>query len=272
MMEADTTMHRFNGSLAQAVLLALLAFQAPAIFAQTDDSESGDAQGPTHRLDFGIDWFDTPSGRRASSALRYVWAPLGSHSFSTAVPFSDTTIADNDGSGIGDLQLRYNYAPSVTLTASPWVPNRLGMGLGLVIPTGDVEKGTGSGQWVAAPSVGWVIVLREGLFLLPQGQYSRSFKEEQGARKLEVAAVSFGLLYVWNKRFWVNFTPAYIDDLEQEVSGIAATLILGLQPTRRVGLSLDIAALRNGVADDATAVEPDVDHRITLKIHWVVKY
>jgi len=61
-------MPSFKALLARTLLLAVVAQQTPAIVAQTGEAESSDARDPTHRLDIGIDWFDTPSGTRASSA------------------------------------------------------------------------------------------------------------------------------------------------------------------------------------------------------------
>jgi len=42
------------------------------------------------------------------------------------------------------------------------VPDSLRIGFGLVVQTGDSDKGTGSGRWVGSPSIGWVVTLGKG--------------------------------------------------------------------------------------------------------------
>ena len=142
----------------------------------------------TQRLDFAIDFYDAPDGSIVRGGLNYNWAPHTDHSFAATLPVVDAGLADVEGSGIGDLLLRYNWVPAQTLTADPWVPNNLGIGLGLLVPTGDAAKGTGGDQWVIVPSFGWAAKIAKRTTLLPQLQYMKSFAEGELAQGIQKGA------------------------------------------------------------------------------------
>ena len=259
------------------LLLALLArsgiAQDPA--ADKGDAEGGVSQQPpdaTSRLDFGIDWFQTADGRVATGGLQYTWAPLTSHSFGAGLPLVDSGISNTEGSGIGDLQFQYNYVPSRKLTANPWVPNSLGLGLGLVVPTGNLEDGTGAGEWVVTPSLGWAWRVGKGFVLLPQAQYSYSFSEEPGVVHTELLAVRLVVLYVWKKLFWVQYSPGFGRDMENGVQGFLHKLVVGHQFTRRLGSSLDFASITHDIPGNEAVSDSTTDYRLTLEVHWILAF
>ncbi len=53
-----------------------------------------------------------------------------------------------------------------------WEEATLGMGFGLIVPTGDPAKGTGADRWVAIPTLGWVFPIGER-FAIQQGGFVR---------------------------------------------------------------------------------------------------
>ncbi len=163
---------------------------------------------PTQRLDFGIDFYDAANGSVVRGGIDYNWVPLADHSFAATLPVIDSRLSDVEGSGIGDLLLRYNWVPALTLTADPWVPNNLGIGLGLLVPTGDAAKGTGGDQWVIAPSLGWPAKIAKRTTLLPQLQYMKSFAEGELAQGTQTISLSVDLIHVTRSKFWVQDTPA----------------------------------------------------------------
>ena len=130
-------------------MLVFLLFAVPGAMADELDESTDQAQPSqkesdtseqraTQRLDFGIDFYDASDGSIVRGGIDYNWAPHANHSFAATLPIVNSRLAEVNGSGIGDLLLRYNWVPSLTLTADPWVPNSLGIGLGLLVPTSRV--------------------------------------------------------------------------------------------------------------------------------------
>jgi hypothetical protein len=222
----------------------------------------------TQRLDFGFDYFESPDGRVLRTGFNYNWAPLGSHSFAATLQVVDA----NEGSGPGDTLLRYNWAPKQSLTANPWVPNNLGTGIGLLIPTGDPEKGTGGDQWVIGPTLGIVTRLGQRTSLLPQLQYLRSFGEGDLALGTETLSLSFGILHVTRSEFWVQYTPAVSYDADAEQYELDNTLVLGRQFTRRFAASLDLNTMNLGEPHNSPGQGSEFDYRATLKLHWILAF
>jgi len=226
----------------------------------------------TQRLDFGIDFYDSAGGSVVRGGLDYNWAPLADHSFAATLPVIDSRLSDVEGSGIGDLLLRYNWVPALTLTADPWVPNSLGIGVGLLVPTGDPTKGTGGDQWVIAPSLGWAAKIAKRTTLLPQLQYMKSFAEGELAQGAETISLSVDLIHVTRSKFWVQYTSAASYDFEAEQYEFDNLLVLGQQFTRRVALRFELRTLNIADPQDATGDGRELDYRATLKLQWILAY
>jgi hypothetical protein len=234
-------------------------------------SEPG-APEAKQRLDFGVDYFESSDGTILRGGIDYVWAPLDNHSFAATLPLVDAELAEVDGSGIGDLLLRYNWAPFQTLSASPWVPNNLGTGLGLLIPTGDLKNGTGGDKWVIAPSLGAVVKLGKRSTLLPQLQYLKSFAEGELAEETELVSLSVAFVHVTHSTFWVQYAPEFSYDFEAEQNEFDNLLVLGQQFTRRIAASLELRTMNVADPQNATGDGRELNYRATLKLHWIVAF
>jgi len=188
----------------------------------------------TQRLDFGIDFYDSAGGSVVRGGLDYNWAPLADHSFAATLPVIDSRLSDVEGSGIGDLLLRYNWVPALTLTADPWVPNSLGIGAQL--------------------------------------QYMKSFAEGELAQGAETISLSVDLIHVTRSKFWVQYTSAASYDFEAEQYEFDNLLVLGQQFTRRVALRFELRTLNIADPQDATGDGRELDYRATLKLQWILAY
>jgi hypothetical protein len=190
----------------------------------------------------------------------------------STIQSADAGLADVKGSGIGDLLLRYNWVPALTLTADPWVPNNLGIGLGLLVPTGDAAKGTGGDQWVIAPSLGWAAKIAKRTTLLPQLQYMNSFAEGELAQGMQAISLSADLIHVFLSKFWVQYTPAASYDFEAEQYEFDNLLVLGQQFTRRIALRLELRTLKVADPQDPAGDGRELDYRATLKLQWILAF
>jgi len=246
--------------------------QQPAEHAEEASDNDAADQSATQRLDFGIDFYDAPDGSIVRGGIDYNWAPHANHSFAATLPIVNSRLAEVNGSGVGDLLLRYNWVPSLTLTADPWVPNSLGIGLGLLVPTGDAAEGTGGDQWVLAPSFGFVAKLGKRTTLLPQLQYMKSFAEGELAQGMQTIALSADLVHVTLSKFWVQYTPTVSYDLEAEQYEFDNLIVLGQQFTRRIALRLELRTLNIADPQDPAGDGRDLDYRATLKLQWILAY
>jgi len=264
-------------------VLVFLLFAVPGAMADELDESTDQAQPSqkesdtseqraTQRLDFGIDFYDASDGSIVRGGIDYNWAPHTNYSFAATMPIVNSRLAEVNGSGIGDLLLRYNWVPSLTLTADPWVPNSLGIGLGLLVPTGDAAKGTGGDQWVIAPSLGWAAKIAKRTTLLPQLQYMKSFAEGELAQGMQTISLSADLIHVFLSKFWVQYTPAASYDLEAETYEFDNLLVLGQQFTRRVALRLELRTLNVADPQDPAGDGRKLDYRATFKLQWILAY
>ena len=264
-------------------MLVFLLFAVPGAMADELDESTDQAQPSqkesdtseqraTQRLDFGIDFYDASDGSIVRGGIDYNWAPHTNYSFAATMPIVNSRLAEVNGSGIGDLLLRYNWVPSLTLTADPWVPNSLGIGLGLLVPTGDAAKGTGGDQWVIAPSLGWAAKIAKRTTLLPQLQYMKSFAEGELAQGMQTISLSADLIHVFLSKFWVQYTPAASYDLEAETYEFDNLLVLGQQFTRRVALRLELRTLNVADPQAPAGDGRELDYRATFKLQWILAY
>jgi hypothetical protein len=236
-----------------------------------DDSDAVPAQGtPRHRIDFGIQWYDAAEGDTFTGSIDYSWVPLDHHGFAVTVPLVGSDFGETEGSGIGDTRIQYSYVPSTKLTAASWVPNTLGMGFGLIAPTGDPAKGTGAGRWIAIPTVGWVFPVGERFAILPTLQYLQSFNERSEVDEISAANLELGFLYVARSELWVNYTASLFRDFEPvDETNLDHFLTVGKQFSRTLGSSLTLGSIeRPPVQDPAIARSSDQFVQITL--HFVV--
>jgi hypothetical protein len=162
------------------------------------------------------------------------------------------------------------YVPSANLTAASWVPSTLGMGFGLIVPTGDPAKGTGSDRWIAIPTVGWVFLIGERFSILPTLQYLQSFNESPEADDISAANIEVGFLYVTKAELWINYTPSLFRDFKPvDDTNLDHFLTVGKQFTGILGGSLTLGSIeRPPVQDPGVARSSDQFVQITL--HFVL--
>ncbi len=141
--------------------------------------------------------------------------------------------------GLGDSNITLQYDPSQKITASPWVPDTLGLVASVTAPTGDADKGLGRDIWAAALGGGWIYPLFGNLWLTPGAYYEWSFKEGRRATETEFGWVSTGILWISPGGFWIGYTPYFVRDLVDHEWSTDHALVIGKMWENRFGLSLD---------------------------------
>ena len=102
---------------------------------------------------------------------------------------------------MGDVLIDYHYDPGARLSARPWIPRNLGLGMAVLLPTGSEEKGTGLGSVVAIPSVGGGWLLSQSFGISGFMEYSHSL----GDQRVRVLSAGIALVYVSERELWARF-------------------------------------------------------------------
>ncbi len=270
--------------LIRGTALLLTVMHAHIGHAQTDDGSNehangGDsmlsaagAQRATNRFDIGFSHIERPLIDQAAIDAKFTRI-IGSHHHVVIVaPLVDPDI-DSGSSSLraGDLEIGYSYTPNQKLNANPWVPSTAGSGIGLWIPTGDLEDGTGTGSWRLAPRLGFVSQIGGNLAISPALQYIFSFAEETGAPKIRLLGLAAQIIYVAPRAFWIRWTPDYVYNLEVDDGTFGTTFQVGKLFTPHFALSIDyarVSVFKAGVGGTTS----DHSNIWTLGFHFPFNY
>jgi len=216
------------------------------------DDESGpeelapetEERDPRHRISVGGQWFDASEGNSITGSLNYSWVPHEHHGLAATMLLVRSDVEGAEGTGIGDTRLQYSWVPSAKITAAAWLPSTLGMGFGLIVPTGDPATGTGVDRWVAIPTFGWVFTFGERFALQPSLQYLQSFAEETPDVRVSSANLVLTFLYVAKSGFWIDYTASIFRDFEPfETTNEDHFLTFGQQFTKVFGASVTLGSI-----------------------------
>jgi len=255
-------------------MILVVAAAGPPSIAAADEAASATESDPAprHRISFGAQWFDSAEGASLTGSLTYSWVPLEHHGFAATVPVVGSDVSGAEGSGIGDTRLQYSWVPSADITAAAWVPSTLGMGFGLIVPTGDPAKGTGVDRWVAIPTLGWVFTFGERFALQPSLQYLYSFGEDTVDEHVSSANLVLTFLYVARSEFWIDLTASVFRDFEPiETTNEDFFLTFGQQFTRVFGGSVTLGSVERPPIQSPEFARSS-DQFVELTLHFVLPW
>jgi hypothetical protein len=258
--------------LLSMALVVVAAGSASIAAADEGPAEKEEDPAPRHRISFGAQWFDAAEGDSLIGSLTYSWVPLEHHGFAATMPLVRSDVVGARGSGIGDTRLQYSWVPSAKITAAAWVPTTLGMGFGLIVPTGDPAKGTGIDRWVAIPTLGWVFTLGKKFALQPSLQYLYSFGEERSEEHIRSANLVLTFLYVAKSDFWIDYTASVFRDFEPvETTNKDHFLTFGQQFTEVLGGSVTLGSIERPPIQSPGFARSS-DEFIELTLHFVLPW
>ena len=263
--------------------LLLTCAHSPNGYAQTDDGSNenanGDgsvlsaaqAQGAVNRVDIAVSDFDQAPADQTTLESRFTTIIASHHQISVIAALVDSDIDSGNDLSAGDLKMSYSYTPNQQLTANPWVPSDVGIGMGLSIPTGDLDDGTGTGSWLLAPRLGYVLTIGRNFAIAPALEYIFSFSEETGAEKIRLAVLGVQILYVAPDAFWFQWTPEYAYNLELDAGAFANVFRIGKLFARYFAVSIDYGRVPvfAGVPGGSTT---DYANIWTLGFHFPFNY
>ena len=201
------------------------------------------AQGAVNRFDIGFSHIELPLIDQASIEAKFTRIIASHHHVVVLAPLIDTDIDSGSGFRGGDLEISYSFTPKQELSANPWVPSNAGSGIGLWIPTGDLEDGTGTGSWRLAPRLGFVSKVSDNLMVLPALQYIVSFAEEPGAAETRLLGLAAPILFVGPRGSWIRWTPEYVYNFKVDDGAFGTAFQFGKLVTPHFAVSIDYARL-----------------------------
>ena len=241
--------------LVGAAALLLTCAHSLIGYAQTDDGKkenanddgsvlsAAKAEGAVNRVDVAISYIEQAPADQAVVESKYTRIIGSHHQVTVVAALVDSDIDSGSGLRAGDLRFGYSFTPNQKLTANPWVPSDVGIGMGLSIPTGDLDDGTGTGSWRLAPRLGYVATIGSNFVIAPSLEYIFSFGEETGAKEIRAAGLSVQMLYVAPEAFWVQWTPGYVYDIELDDGAFGNVIRIGKLFSQHFALSIDYGRL-----------------------------
>jgi len=215
-----------------------------------------------HRLDLSVTHNDSGEGRVTTLSPSYSMAMGGNFRLGIGSSFS---FVDSDesadaealsASGWGDLSLHMQYAPSARITASPAIPDNVGLSALIIAPTGDASKGLGSDTWALELGLGWSFKVAGGLWLVPAAYYANSVNEGRYAVAFEETGISVDLVWLFDNGIWIGYRPTLAREHEANEWADDHYMVAGKQWPGGFGISLEYGA-RDRL--DRTAVRDDYE-------------
>ena len=238
-----------------AAALLLTCVHSSIGYAQSSDSPNGnangngqdlsaeEAQGAVNRVDVAASYIEQAPADQAVVESKYTRIIGSHHQVTVVAALVDSDIDSGSGLRAGDLRFGYSFTPNQKLTANSWVPSDVGIGMGLSIPTGDLDDGTGTGSWRLAPRLGYVSTIGSNFVIAPSLEYIFPFGEETGAEEIRAAGLSVQMLYVAPEAFWVQWTPGYVYDIELDDGAFGNVIRIGKLFAQHFALSIDYGRL-----------------------------
>ena len=180
----------------------ILLAQANGDITERDKSQPPLVQGK-HRLDLSLNSLDAEEGDVTVLQPGYTLAVGSSFRLNITASF----LRGEENTGFGDTLFVFQYDPSERITASPWIPDSLGLNTTIRAPTGNADKGLGVDNWLVNVGAGWAFNPYRDLWLVPAGYYETTFSEEQGAVSDEEIGISVNFIWVFDNGIWLGYEP-----------------------------------------------------------------
>jgi hypothetical protein len=140
---------------------------------------------------------------------------------------------------LGDSLVQAQYSPAGHITASPWIPDNVGLSGSLLIPTGDPKEGLSADNWELELGLGWSFNAVRSLWLIPATYYLKSLKEGSLGIPVEELGFSVELRWLFENGVWFGYRPNLARDLLGHEWADDHSLVLGKMFSNGFGLGLE---------------------------------
>jgi hypothetical protein len=145
-----------------------------------------------------------------------------------------------DELGLSDTLLIFQYDPTARITASPWVPDTVGISAAVLAPTGDADEGLSGDAWLGSFGAGWLINSISHLWVVPAGNYESTFAEGDSAVSTQGAYVSCDVVWVFPFGGWIGYSPSIGREFDADEWVDSHALTIGKLWQRGFGLSFEL--------------------------------
>lgn len=226
------------------------------------------AEPTRHRFDIGLEHLGFTSSSLETLSLSYNWVPLSHHSFFASFYYLDSDVGGAVESGISDTLLLYSWVPGEKIAAKPWVPDRLGIGAGILLPTGRAELETSLDMYVGLLYAGTVVRVSRRVTFLPGISYYDSFSEGDSAIPMQAASADIRFVFSIANHWWASWGASVFEDFELHDT----TIVSDLQVGREIGSGFSVSVEYGTVEGDLALITlgADFDERLALNLHFEI--
>ena len=228
--------------------LCLVAGAACAAETDTATLQRYAPHGP-NRLDLSYTRFDANEGDVDLLQLGYTRA-FGQHTrIGISGGVTRLTAPANPALGFGektevfgfsDTLVTFQYDPSERLTASPWVPDSVGINASVLAPTGDPDDGIGSDFWLGSVGFGWAVDFVAHFWLIPSVEYEFTFAEGDLALPTHGAYGSCDIIWLFPFGGWIGYSLSVGREFETDDWVDDHGLTIGKMWSSGFGISFDV--------------------------------
>jgi hypothetical protein len=114
--------------------------------------------------------------------------------------------------GFGDIEARWKWAPYRNPEATWYQPRAMGLGVDVLLPTGDLDKGTGLGAVYLRPNITFAFTPATNFNIYLTASYFHSFDEESGAQVERGFGLEPRFEYKFPQGVYASWAPEFIFD------------------------------------------------------------
>ncbi|BDD02150.1 hypothetical protein [Persicobacter psychrovividus] len=224
--------------------ILMVAFASLTGYAQ--EEEKIDASKPTNfytLMDNQVEF--SPGSNQVGYRASIMYSPAEKHLFMGELPILYNT--QTKAGGVGDVRFRYFYLShkdySKTIGA-------FGPSIDVFAPTGDAEKGLGTGRFIVSPGLTAGIMVADWIQFFPVLSYMYQSKKINGAPQVresipmpddrEMHGMSFQVItpIVFSERFFTMITPIYqLPDFRHGTTNVACEFLAQYKVSEKMQLS-----------------------------------
>lgn len=254
-----------NTSIVFACFLWLLAGNC---FAQDDSDPSEELMASRHRLDFSLNYLESDFDDSLGTTLGYAYSLTQKTNISATVSYLDSRLDKEGGSGFGDTSLAFSWTPAVNLSVAPWVPRKIGTGLGIILPTGDATDGRGLKSTIFTPFVGLVFPLNDSFYIYPTLTYLWSADKIITDEDIRIGVADLGVGWISARGFWITAYGAIVRDFEADDNHFNRQVSLGLNLSERWSGSFDYVNSDFFLPGNNAQIGSNIDKQLVFSLHF----
>ncbi|MBI4244317.1 MAG: hypothetical protein HY606_09535 [Planctomycetes bacterium] len=206
---------------------------------------------PLTRTDLRLESTNKNGVDQITTRYTFDWAFSSNQSTGIEIPYVFSELDSEDTRGEGDIILKHLFVPygNFKMSGKPRnFPCLTGIGLlqGILLPTGDIDDATGSGQLLAKSSLTAGFNPFRDIEIYPTTTYYHSFIHKDDANMTREFEFNLRAIYNFTSFSWIIYAPEIFEDLTDHKSTFINRFILGTMLNKSTALTIGYAAHTSG--------------------------